>query len=1039
MNMNNIDKQTLVDYIKSKYPKIIFNSIKLRNGESKNDVDTLGFVISNNKLIIGYINIDGTLCKLIEPIDLNNLSHGEFIKIINNLPIVKNKDQLLKLFDSHDDSQELKMVKMKLSDITYKYNDVSSKYDDVSSKYDDVSNKYSSIKLKYDVLLDDNNKDVILIKKEYSEKIDEIKLEYESDINKLKEQIIMQESCKDKLLNEKDQIINSIKIFREQVSEYINEVVKSKNFNNEELNESYLKLLKEKTEVEDAMLMLKENVKNNIDKLNNNDDIISDFSYKLKNKEDENVKLNKTIRDIQEELKKVEDKFNEKSLENVVLQGFNKKCIDVLLNEKETIIEKIKEYKSKWLEWANTNRLDIQDQKSKLKNELDIILVNLKKVINGKDEYIKNLNLSLKEKKILINKLNNNISDIKHEVNKSLNDQLLELSKKNQELQKVNNEDSDVIKDKNDIINELTKKLEQAKSLLDKNASINIIKEIDYVSCYATLQKFMNVNNMFYRKKEIISILDNIINNEDKMTAFNNLTYSMKSNIKDKFEQVKNGINNHIDFLDLNKYIESPTIKLFKSKSTIKNVPSEFCDELNNISSYWDNNIGIFREQDKILTNIYEDLSGAVRVYIKIKPLLGVEQKSKTVYIENNTKSVTVDCSHVENVNKKETYGDFYGVFDDTFTNKDVYTGINGSGDISELDIDTNNIDENPDTVSPGLYSTFKQVEDGYSIVLFGYGSSGTGKTFSLLGDKTTPGLLHYGLNNLEGVKNIKLKYLFEQYIDKFVPTINKIRGKIINLIREVPQLRNYSIDETKEFQEYLNNKVNVNNLHINDINILTSILEEYRKKHFRIKKTPNNPVSSRSHLYMVYEIEFDNNKTGYITIVDTAGRESPTDIYNMFIDTSQRINLTTILGPTGGAGIVNKYMKPEYSEYDSVDVFNILKEGFYINETINHLIYFFNKKNYKNTKIVAQTNLDKYSNDRYYVNPKFEEDSIDPINNCLMVPILKFLDVISNRKKDENDYKPTKFIALVGVRKEENYCNQIFSSLEFASRVKSS
>jgi hypothetical protein len=298
-----------------------------------------------------------------------------------------------------------------------------------------------------------------------------------------------------------------------------------------------------------------------------------------------------------------------------------------------------------------------------------------------------------------------------------------------------------------------------------------------------------------------------------------------------------------------------------------------------------------------------------------------------------------VDCSNVVNVNKKETFGEFYGIFDDNFSNKDVYTGIQGSGDISELNIDTSIVDESAETVSPGLYSTFKQVEDGYSIVLFGYGLSGSGKTRLLLGEKNVPGVLHYGLSNLNGVKNIKLKYLFEQYIDKFIPTINKMRGKIINLIREVPQLRKYSIDETKEFGEYIDNKINVNNLHINDINTLTGLLEQYRKSHSRIKQTPNNPVSSRSHLYMVYEITFENNKTGYITIVDTAGRESPIDIYNMFIDTTSRINLTTILGPTGGPEIVKRYLKPEYSSYDSSDVYEILKEGFYINETLNHLI----------------------------------------------------------------------------------------------------
>ena len=368
-----------------------------------------------------------------------------------------------------------------------------------------------------------------------------------------------------------------------------------------------------------------------------------------------------------------------------------------------------------------------------------------------------------------------------------------------------------------------------------------------------------------------------------------------------------------------------------------------------------------------------------------------------------------------------------------------MYTGIQGSGDISQLNIDVDAIEESNETISPGLYSTFKQVEDGYSIVLFGYGLSGSGKTYSLIGDNNVPGLLHYGLANLRGVSKIRVKYLFEQYIDKFVPTISKIRGRIINLVNEVPQMRNYADNEEKEFAQFISGQVNLNDIRVENINTLTSLLESYRKSHFRIKKTPNNPVSSRSHLYMVFEVQFDTGKVGYVTIVDTAGRESPLDIFNMFIDTSKRVSLTTILGPTGGPGVVKNFLNPKFQDYNPNNIYEILNEGFYINETINHLIYFFNKKNYKSTRIQKIGNIDKYENEKYYVDPRAEETNIDPINNCLMVPILKFLDAISNRKQDDTNYKPTKFITLVCVRKDEEYCSQIFGSLEFAEKIKSS
>lgn len=1348
--MNDIDEITIINYIKRKYPRIIF-----KHGSN----NSIGFIVLNNK-IVGYITGNGEINKLKNPIEITD-------DMLNNLPLVTS---------INEDNKNL--------------------LENVENINDRMLNINEFKNEKYDVLVDEKNKELLFIKKEYTNKLNEIIIEHKNELSKLEEHII---NCKNKLLNEKQLIINAIKEYKTQITNYIKDIVNNKESNDyDKLNEMYVKLLKDKNDIENSMIIL-----------------ITKEKEKNKSTEGHVDELNNTIKIIQDELNKIKSSFSEKELENVMKNEYNKNCIQVILNQKSSIIEEIKDYKNKWIEWVDNNNINIESQKDKLKNELEIIYSNLKNVANAKNEYIEKLNLSINDKNVLINKLNTNISDIKTEVNKSLNEQIYKLSIKNEELLKMNIEKDETLKNKERIINEMMIQLDHVKQLLEKNNS-NVVqdKSIDIDNCYITLQKFMNVNNMFYRKKQVISILDKIIKDNVK---FSNLSDIMKENMIKKFEKVKIEINKHIDFLDLNKYINSPIIKLFKSKSTIKNIPIEFCEELNNISSYWTNNIGIFREQDHILTNIYEDLSGAVRVYIKIKPL-NIEQK-EIVYIEDHTKKITVDC-----LDKKETYGEFFGVFSDKFSNKDIYTGIQG-GDIHNIKIPEFEEQNDMETINPGLFSTFKQVEDGYSIVLFGYGLSGSGKclgrntpilmydgtikmvqdvvdgdlvmgddsrarrvfgitrgrdtmykvrnvkgesyivnsehilslkytgkkqlkdrenrhsyqviwfnknnigfdsrtfsyknrnkaevyieaqhfynnvqddlyididvqkylslsnnfkdslkgykvpvefphrdveidpymigywlgdgnansciittqessvikyhqnnlaqyhcylqfqpsskyvyrinstkssnyfmtilrkynllnnkhipniyksnsreqrlkllagildadgsydkekrtfefsqslehetimddviylcqslgfacyknkkqtswtylgekkygeawrisisgegieqiptlsprkqalprrqikdvlvsgitveelpeddyygfavdgnhrfllgnftvthnTYTLLGEKNVPGLLHYGLANLNNVANIKLKYLFEQYIDKFVPTINKIRGNIINLIREIPQLKKYSIDETKEFSEYIDNKINVNNIHINDINTLTNLLENYRKNHHRIKKTPNNPVSSRSHLYMVYEILFENGKSGYITVVDTAGRESPLDIYNMFIDTSKRIDLTTILGPTGGSHVVKRYIKSEYSDYDENDVFEILKEGFYINETINHLIYFFNKKNYKSTKIINQTSLEKYNNNKYYVNPKVEEESIDSINNCLMIPILKFLDVISNKQQDTIDYKPTKFICIICVRKDEAYCNQIFDSLAFGNKIKSS
>ena len=1024
----NIEEETLIKYIKSKYPKIIFNPVKLNSSDLLLKSYSLGFIVSENKLILGYINNSGELCKLIEPVDLSNLSHSKFIEIISKLPIVDsdNKNTLVNLLDDKD---------------------VISKSEH-NSIMEDMKKLLALKESEYNILvnsdMDGNIEDQILIKKEYESKMNEIKIKYDDDIYKLKEEIRKSDEnkdiCKTRLLNEKDIIINGIKDFKNRMTEYISQIYKEQKEKGDsnKLNELYMNLQNEKAQVENNMNILTEREKEHLQKIENDKSVISDYEGKLNLKSDEIANLNNVIKDIQKELNKVQDQFSQAELEKTILAQFKKSCIEMILNEKEQIIDKIKEYNLEWLKWVDNNNVNVRHQKEDLKNDLNIIFTNLKKVINSKNEYLSSLDLSLKDKDKVESQLNLNISDIKAQIKNSLNEQITQLSSKNQDLETEISKESEIIKNKDAVIKELKIKLEDVKKLLEKNESTPIVKTVDYNNCIEIFQKFININNMFFRKKQVLNILDDIISS-DNVSTFTHLNDDIKNNIKSKYHIVKDEILKHIDFLDLNKYINDPNITLFKNKDT-KHISPAFCDELNTISDYWDNNLGLFREQDRLLTNIYEDLSGAVRVYIRIKPN---DKTTKTVYIEGKNKKVVVDCSEVVNVNKKETFGEFYGVFDTQFSNKDVYTGIEKSGNPVDLKIDLSQIVEDNATVSPGLYSAFQQVEDGYSIVLFGYGLSGSGKTFSLLGQNGMPGILHFGLANLQGVQQIKLKYLFEQYINKFTPTLKLITGKIINLINHVPL--GGGNDETKEFATHLSSttSINTNKLKVDDINKITDSLEKYRIEHSRVKKTPNNPVSSRSHLYMVFEIIFENGKIGYITIVDTAGRESPKDIYNLFIDTTikRAPTFTTILGPTGGPGVISQYIKEEYKEkYDPNDIYAILKEGVYINETINHLIYFFNKKNNKpNMRIKFQDTLDKYGNDKFYVSPEDAEQQINANNNCYMIPILKFLDNLSNRKQDAKDFKPTKFIVLLCVRSEEAYCNQIFSSLEFGNKVKSS
>ncbi len=954
------------EFIKKNYPKVEFVPLTFEQKKT----NSIAFVISDNKFVIGYVSQDGTLCKLITPLDLSTVDNPTVVSIIKKIPTAlyftqKDKDNVIKLLESQTVIQKTD-----------------------NQVLEELQNSYQK---QFDTLIktkdDEKIESILLVKKECSEEMENIIKEYSQKLEK----------CENNILENSKNYEAKFQDYKDKMDTYIKSLLDKNNNDNlvQILKETVKKLEDENAILESQITTLKQNIQGSDTK--------------------------KTISLLEQELKKVKDEFTGQSLKDKVTLEFYKNCIEKVINEKGQIVNQIKQYKKQWIDWTtkNCNSGDIYAaEKEQLREELKTIKNSINDLIKNKDSYINSLKVSDKEKNDIIKNLKKNIEDIKLELNKSCTDQITTLISQNENLKKL-------LEQKNKQIKDLLTQLESIKKNLNENAKINPIIEIDYTDCKDTFDKFVMINNTFYRKLDIINSLQNIIN--DKSGALASLHPRFQSSIKKKFIKLSKSIKDIIEQMNLSKYTTSPMLHLFKNPNTMKDIPVEFCKELFDLSVFWNNNNDIFQSQDIELTNIYEDLSGAVRVYVKVKPYTN----KGTVSIKENqyNKNITIDCTGVQYVNRKDTYEDFYDIYNDTFNNKETYSGIKDSSNIFDLKI--------TDYSPKSIHNSFKQVAQGYSVVLSGYGLSGSGKTHTLLGTNGVPGLLHYGLSNLPNVKGIKLKYLFEQYINVFVPTLNIIRGSIINLINKFPNLKSpYTKDERIEFKEYLGNQIDINNINVNIIGKLINLIDAYRKSKKRIKKTPNNPESSRSHLFLTFEVSFTSGYTGYITILDCAGRESPIDLFNMYIDTTKKVSLVTILGPSGGPKEVEKYLKEKYIG-QSKEIYEMLNESFYINETTNHLVYYFNNKNFKYTMIRKNT-INEYSISKYFVDPENEKKKLSDTNYCLTVNILEFLDGLGSNVLISDDYKPTKFVTVTCIRQDPEYCNQIFSTLDFASSIKS-
>jgi hypothetical protein len=147
-------------------------------------------------------------------------------------------------------------------------------------------------------------------------------------------------------------------------------------------------------------------------------------------------------------------------------------------------------------------------------------------------------------------------------------------------------------------------------------------------------------------------------------------------------------------------------------------------------------------------------------------------------------------------------------------------------------------------------------------------------------------------------------------------------------------------------------------------------------------------------------------------------------------------------------------------THYSLKTIYDIIHEGFFINETINHMKYFFAERNGKNvcgSKIlhctdnkIVQWNGDplNYNDEICIVNPETEmkrkegdnKDKyvINPFKNCLTIPILDFLDELSSGQNTK-EKNPSKFVMMCMVRQEPSRDKATKLTLEFADSVKSS
>lgn len=422
------------------------------------------------------------------------------------------------------------------------------------------------------------------------------------------------------------------------------------------------------------------------------------------------------------------------------------------------------------------------------------------------------------------------------------------------------------------------------------------------------------INNCFTLLNAMLSARNSI-----RQYVFKNPPSAGMIDIDDMIVKIVKRFNEELDRFDpvtqqtfRQKYMERSEddylrVQTLLSKASNSSVP--LATKLTNYRS-------VFNEFSKFM----EEYANAVRVYVRVS---GAELKYKGSIapikaLEYDKTNKLIGCAN----RIKTSTNSFVSVYDEETVTKEIY-----DQEIADL---------------------IKRTKQGKHIVIFGYGYSGSGKSYTLVNKDTS--ILHYWKNDTTFHKDatVTLHAAFELYYDehkyigetedmKVIGGIYALRywGKIMKDDGPVSIAKVRTLDEAFEFSKY--------QLPLARFDI--DLIDQTRKLQARIAKTSNNDNSSRSHLFLVFEVVHKEYK-GYLTLVDMAGREDPIDMIREKIPKFGTPDAKGI--PFGSYMPINTSEAVDPKKTSGISPI-VLKEGIYINETINHMRSYFMRNLHKN------------------------------------------------------------------------------------------
>jgi len=831
--------------------------------------------VKYNTLISDSKNKENELNNVIQNITTKNQELTELLNTCNKE--LEEKILSLKLLKDNSTieiselNKKINLFKNEIINLKKEIKTITTNFLNSSKKNDTI---IQQLQKKYDILFSSTETEINNLKTKLTNSEKNLNLsskkttDLENEISKLK-------LSHEKIYNENIDKLNELKKEKQEIrDEYTNLQTK-----NESIKKEYELKLKNLT---NEMLQLKqshnvvikdlnEKLDNKTKELNKNIELVKSlekqiadnktkYDKKTSDKDNKITKLENKIDELNELLTKNEEQYkleletkNKKIKQNIeIINDFTKN----LSNTKENNNKIKKEYINEINELKST----ITDLKNKLNENNKLIdsfqnqLKQLESIIENKNKTIKSYEDAVSSYKKQLDECNKSIANIKRtneDLIKTHKEQLKSIEKEKSSLKKeLDTKTALLFKIQTDLDNENKKVLElleninQLKAIINsRNKQLTIQKEkenqskISKQTCTDEIKELRKLKKSFEsQQKLLLQKIKYIIDNTDSIK-----NERIKKTVKENF-------NKYNELLTLNAVWNSLSDLL---QINIADIKGEKCTEVIDISERLLHFIGKMKENRSQIYSDYEDVKGVARIFLRVRGGQGVQNDLVDV-IDNHSISFKNPCSK----QIKEFQG-YSNVFSKKDTNIAVFNKVRPLIDT----VKTNNI------------------------FIMGYGRSGSGKTYTLLGNEDNKGIIQLTVNHLLNnkrklnIKNIKLSSL-ELYINsmfdllKLKPSISS-RGLSDDQTRWLSNKNNvWPPKELKYKRSFLsiNNQVNKTSVEISsltNIDMINTIM--YNRM---TAETENNPVSSRSHLLLIFTVQFENGTKQNIVFADLAGNE---------------------------------------------------------------------------------------------------------------------------------------------------------------------